>query len=347
VSAAGSVLKRAVAAEETAPTALREVESVRIGQWDKGWFAYVLPVHCDGPSLYFRLIQPLSERDTDAPGRNPSSTPRRVTKLSADGKNRVELDPARSPKLAAANSLLTADVAVDEHGSVFLLVWATWYGATPQSDAYKQFVVSFDRKGEYRSVVEIDHEEFSAHQLQVFSSGAFALRGRRAGSAQTTVAILSPGGGLKDVVRWPGRPSADDSELPGAGPEYLVRGEDGRVYFTDFEAQDDFVTIYALRDTGDSEPVQKLPRRLSGGRSLQDLRWADRRFAATYFEADESRGEGQGRYWIAVADEGGEGSPRAIFGPAPSTPTCYQHSDAGDRFTFFKEQGNLVTMAPQ
>jgi hypothetical protein len=83
-------------------------ESVRIGQWDKGWFAYVLPVHCDGPSLYFRLIQPLSERDTDAPGRNPSSTPRRVTKLSADGKNRVELDPARSPKLAAANSLLTA-----------------------------------------------------------------------------------------------------------------------------------------------------------------------------------------------------------------------------------------------
>src|SRR5689334_8413409 len=84
-SAAGSTVTRSVASDEPPPTPLREVESVAIREWKKGWFAFALPVVCEGSSLYFRFTPGYTDREVaaaSAAGRTLSFGPRNVTRIS-------------------------------------------------------------------------------------------------------------------------------------------------------------------------------------------------------------------------------------------------------------------------
>jgi hypothetical protein len=208
-------------------------------------------------------------------------------------------------------------------------------------------------RGEYRSHIKVDSSEILVEQFDVFGSGQFLLRGRRPDRLEPRLAILSPGGGLKDVVGWPGldKPMEEPSlkNQGNLGLDQITRGGDGRIYVAALDAREGEDVVYAFGPSGDRREVFTL-RPMAQAPRLLGWKAAGRRFAAAY-QRDErapeaSPGEHRGRYWIAVYDNragGGDLQP-TVYGPAPGPPICYRHEESKDRFTFLQD-GKLVTMS--
>ena len=262
----------------------------------------------------------------------------------------MTFDPAHSPKLADAKELTTVGMTVDGRGTLFLLVWATW----GQAGKGGQYIVSFNTKGEDQSQLEIDGRQILVDQFEVFGSGQFLLRGRRTDTPEPRIAILSSDGAtVQDVVGWAGFPSElmNDPSSTETRPQfdYMVRGDDGRVYVAEQDAQQDRVIVYAFRSSGASEAVVKL-RPMPRSRQLLGFRSAGDKFAAMYLEtgpqSEGSSSEQRGSWWIAVYDHVADGDLRSVYGPVATQPLCYQRTGSEDRFTFLGEGQRLVTMMP-
>jgi hypothetical protein len=344
----------APAPAQVTATPLKPVSTARISQRGNvtGW---VPPTQCDQDANVYFLLAPHATpgevEEAARSGRDLPLNPREVLRIDADGKNTTRFDPAASPKLMGAKTVKTLGIAVDAHGTVYTLVWATRSAVGGESDEGVQYIVSFNEKGEYRSQVEVDWREILVHQFEVFGSGQFLLRGRRTHTPETRLAILSgDGSSLRDVVGWSGHPTEPlDGALGPNTPRFnqMVRGEDGRIYVAQ-EGQDD-VVVYAFGPIGDTEAVLKI-QPMPRNRQLLGFRSAGNRFAAMYLEAGEQpdglNGERSGRVWIAVYSNVDEGGPHSVYGPAPALPTCYQHTESGDRFTFLVDGEQLITMSP-
>jgi hypothetical protein len=232
-----------------------------------------------------------------------------------------------------------------------MLTWARWPDSSSGEERNGQYIVCFDKDGEYRSEAEVDWRELEVTQFEAFGSGRFLLRGRRVTNAgEMRLAVFSANGQtLVDVVDW-SEHSSEGPELKErparrrmASFDQMVRGGDGRIYVTQPGEQPDENVVYAINTSGEAEKVCTL-RRLPGGPSFVGLKAAAARLAAVYVEG----GGGTERFWIAIYDsvagDGGGTSPLAVYGPAPGVPISYQQVESGDRFTFLKE-GHFVTMS--
>jgi hypothetical protein len=307
--------------------------------------------------VYFLLAPFATTREVEdaaKAGHDLPLNPKRVLRISVDGKKRTSFDPASSPKLADATTLKTLSMALDQHGALQLLVWATWAGVGGKPEKGGQYLVAFSNKGEYRSQVEIDWQQILVYQFEIFGSGDVLLRGRRTHTAEPRIAILSGGGSdLKDVVGWAGYPSQalDDVAPPPINPRfnYMVRGSDGRIYVAEQDAQQDRVVVYSFGPFGDTDAVLKL-RPTPKDYQLVGLKAAPGTLAAIYLERDQqqegSPGELKGRLWIDVYNNTPGGDVQSTYGPVQAQPSCYQRIDSQDRFTFLIEGDKLVTMGP-
>jgi hypothetical protein len=349
--------ERAPASAEAFATPLRALSTAQAQFSRDGFFAFVNAPHCDQiGNLYFLLAPHAKPREVEAAakaGRDLPLTQRQVLRLSADGKKKAIFDLARIPNFADAKTVSTGGIAVDPHGTLFLLVWATW-GGGDQPERSGQYIVSFDDKGEPRSQVEVDWREITIQQFEVFGSGQFLLRGRRTRPSEPRIAVFSGDSAkLQDLASWTGDPSDIPDDVPAAGTtprfDYMARGGDGRIYVAEQDAQSDEAAVYAIGPHGDIETVLDL-QRTPRDRRLIDFRSSGNSLAAVYEEtapgSDSSSGEQRKRWWIAVHDNLPGGELQALYGPVPGPPLCYQRTGSQDRFTFLTDGDKLVTMAP-
>jgi hypothetical protein len=304
-------------------------------------------VQTDDKGNAYLLVVPVL-RPTDAPRDVPRL--RDVLRISGDGKKRSTLSPMKSSKFANATTVTTRAIALDPEGALSMLTWARWPDSSSGEEKNGQYIVSFDKDGEYRSEAEVDWRELGVTQFEAFGSGRFLLRGRRVTNAdEMRLAVFSANGQtLVDVVDWSDSSGAPEpKEHPArrrmASFDQMVRGGDGRIYVTQPAELPDENVVYAINTSGETEKVCTLPR-LLGGPSFVGLKAAADRLAAVYVEG----GSGTERFWIAIYDSvaanSGGTSPLAVYGPAPGVPISYQHEESGDRFTFLKE-GHFVTMS--
>jgi hypothetical protein len=334
--------------------ALEPIGSVPIaGQ--SGFFAWQSAA-CDPDGNVFLLVVPHTR-----PGDVDPSTghlrlppkPRGVLRVSADGERRSLFDPGTHAELAEAEEVVTLAMAIGDAGALTVLVWARWLdegGAL--GEAAGQYLVPFDEKGRPVSAHEVDWRQMQVRQFELFGSGDYLLRGLRIGTDTARLAILPKGGaGLRDVMGWPNYPNEwldEPTDGAVASFEHMARGGDGRIYLTGRDRGGDEHLVFSVAASpGHSEEVFRL---LKMPRTYRLLGWqaAGRRLAAAYEERAPSDGENP-RWWIAVYGAVGDYDyqPQRIYGPAPGPPLCFQHDDAGDRFTFFSqgEQGaTLLTM---
>ena len=339
VTEAGELASHGVPApEKILATPLRTVSSTPAPIGD--FFAWVDPGVCDeNGNAYFLVATPI------APGHGQGG-PRAVLRISADGQRRFSFDPAAVPEFASAHELHTIGFALGPDGGLFALVWYEMGGQSGQ------YILSFDKNGEYRSNFEVDSSEIVAQQLEVFGSGQFLLRGARP-SGEPRLAILSATGGkLKDVVGWSPLPKSLEEPSVKRGMvrrSQVARGDDGRIYLAEPDAREGMDAVYALGPHGQSQEIFTL-RPMPDARELVGWKAAGGHFAAAYLrrdpQPDSSSSDGRGRYWIAVYDAGagGRGAEPKVYGPAPGAPICYRHEESGDRFTFLRD-GKLVTMS--
>jgi hypothetical protein len=333
----------AATAAEVPISPLRTVSTVPLSLGS--YFAWSGPSLCDEDQNLYFLVMPRPQSP------NGTTKPREVVRISADGKTKTTFDPAASSKFVGAEEVTTTGMALDQAGRLFTLVWARWVEKGSQAEKGRQYIVSFDRKGEYRSHFEVDWEELLIQQFAVFGSGQFLMRGVRPHSGETRMAIASSGGQtLEDVRGWGGDLSKvlDDPDQLEFGP--IVRGGDGRIYVTQKDAQQGRDVVHALGPSGESEEVFKLRPMVRDSR-LMGWRAAGDQFAAEYLEAGHeaegaSSGDQKGRWWIAVYGSSGDGVElKSVYGPAPGPPVCYQHTASADRFSFLKDAATVVTMA--
>jgi hypothetical protein len=333
-------------------TPLRKVSSTRAPIGD--YFAWAGPVLCDdSENAYFVVLPPFVPRKTQDGAAGPAvPEPRDVLRVSADGKKTLIFSPASVSKFANADELKTFTIALDPDGGLSVLLWARW-GESGPSEKSGQYIVSFDKKGEYRSHFEVDWREILVDQFEVFGSGQFLVRGRRPDRPEPRLVILSASGSdARDVIAWPGLYKNLEEPLPGSGMvkfDQIARGGDGRIYIAQLDARAGEDVVYAFRPSGDSEEVFML-RRIPKAPRLLAWKTSGDRFAAAYLRPDlrakASPGELWGDYWIAVYNNpigAGDLEP-TIYGPAPGPPICYRHEEAGERFTFL-QGGSLVTMS--
>ena len=323
-------------------TPLRTLSSTRAPIGD--WFGWVGQAVCDeNGDSYFLVARPITS------GSNQVG-PRAVLRMSADGTKRFSFTPAAVPELARAHDLQTVGFALnpDPDGGLFLLVWAETGGQG------RQYILAFDKNGEYRSHVKVDSREILAERFEAFGSGKFLLHGRWPDRPEPRLAVLSAAGGeVKDVVGWSGKykPLEDPSPANAGSARFdqVVRGGDGRIYLAQLDARQGEDVVYAFRPSGEGgeaftlRPMPKAPL-------LLGWKAAGRRFAAAYQSAEPqpaaSTNEHRGSFWIAVYDNGAVGGDLqpTVYGPAPGPPICYRHEGSGDRFTFL-QNGKLVTMS--
>ena len=305
------------------------------------YLAWAGPALCDdNGNSYFLVVQPIT------PGHKPRE-PRAVLRISADGKKRFSFTPAAVPDFASAHELRTLGFALDPVGGLFMLVWHEMGGQSGQ------YIVSFDKDGEYRSYFEVDSREILVQQFEVFGSGQFLLRGSRPDGEPRLAVLSGKGGELKDVFGRSGllRPSAEPSPARSgmARLGHLARGGDGRIYLAEQGARQGEDVVYAVRPSGQGEEVLTL-RPNPKAPDLVGWKADGNRFAATYLRVDpqpEASSDGRGgSYWIAVHRNAGAGDaePPVVYGPTPGPPICYRHEESSDRFTFL-QGGKLVTMA--
>lgn len=339
VTGAGELASRAPSIAGVRATPLRTLSSTPAPIGD--YFAWAGQPLCDDHgNSYLLVVQPI------IPGHKPKE-PRAVLRISADGKKRFSFTPAAVSDFASAHELRTLGFALDPVGGLFMLVWYEMGGQGGQ------YIVSFDKNGEYRSYFEVDSREILVQQFEVFGSGQFLLRGSRP-DGEPRLAILSgKGGELKEVIGWSrlrkpfGEPSPAKTGAVSLGQ--LARGGDGRIYLAEPDARHGEDVVYAFRPSGDWEETFTL-RKMPMAPQLVGWKAEGDRLAAAYFQPDPqpdgSSSERRGSYWIAVygnVGAGGDESP-VVYGPAPGTPLCYWHEDSGDRFMFL-QAGKLVTMA--
>lgn len=341
------------ASAEVSTAPLRILSTANISQGD--YLAWHEPALCDDQqNVYFLVVPHLGPRDMQG-GTNAAAgvlSPSNVLRISADGKTRTTFNPASSSKFASAKELATHAIALDKNGTLFMLIWVRWGDRGGPGEKSGQYIVSFDEKGKYQSHQEVDWQEMLVHQLEAFGSGEFLLRGQRADPPEPRLAILSAAGlTLRDVVGWSNDLLEEPSHTSTLRFDSMVRGDDGRIYVTQQAAKQHEEVVYALRSSGEIQEVFKL-RPMPRDAQLLGLKTAGDRFAAAYLEAEQqseaSPGAMSGRWWIAVYSNvaGGGESQTTVYGPAPGSPLCYQHSESGDRFTFLTGGNKLVTMSP-
>jgi hypothetical protein len=237
----------------TSPSAtpLRTVGRVPFSDHDA--FAWIHPALCDGDGNVVLVTVPEADpRDLKNLPAMPQFTksPGDVTVISADGKKRTVLSLSAVPELADAEQVTTMSSAVDSTGTVFALVWA----ARPERLG-RQYIVSFDRTGRYRSHIDVDLDEMTVQRIGMFGSGEFLLKGVRSSGNPRVATMPGIGGSLQDVIT-----SGDDRRRDRATDvtrvsDRLARAADGRIYFL---PEGDH-SIYAISPTGASEKVFKLP----------------------------------------------------------------------------------------
>lgn len=343
VADASELTKKASPEVQTTP--LKEVSTVPAS--NGGFRAWIEPVQSDDKGNAYLLVLPEIRRQTEPTAEVPR--PRDVLRISADGKKKSTLSPMKSPKFATA-TVVTRAIAVDPDGALSMLIWARWGDSISGEEKRGQYIVSFDKEGEYRSEVEVDWRELGVVQFEAFGSGRFLLRGQRGTNPdEMRLAILSATGQtLMDVVDSSGpsreAPELNERSAPRRRAAFgqMVRGGDGRIYLTQPGEGPDENVVYAINTSGESEKVCTL-RRMPGNLPLVGLKAAADRLAAVYLEGG---GETE-RFWIAIygnVASDSDRTPLAIYGPAPRAPISYQQAESGDRFTFLKG-GNFVTMS--
>lgn len=307
-----------------------------------GFLSWSGPPLCDQrKNVYLLLVPHGTARNDGTAGAGAALRPRDVLRISSDGKKRTTFNPAQVPKFSNADDLLTIGAALDQHGTLFTLVWARWREGSAQTTKSGQFILSFKADGQFRSQVEVDPDQILVDKFEVFGSGDFLLRGRRANSSDARLAILaSSGQTLQDVRRWSGKFLDEPSPETPPHFDHMVRGRDGRIYITQPDPGEEGDTVYAISSNGDAERMFKLPR-MPKDPSLLGWTASDDAFAATYHDG----GERSGRWWVAVYRSEGEDVETTVYGPAPGPPICYEHVGAKDRFTFVKDGSKLVTMS--
>lgn len=311
------------------------------------YLAWAGPALCDEDENAYFLTVPHSPVSAEGA---PVVDPRDVLRVSGDGKKQVTFSPAASTKFVSAAELKTKAIALGRHGTVFLLIWARWGDNGGQAEKSGQYIVSFNAKGEYQSHFEVDWREMLIHEFDVFGSGEFLLRGRRAEAAESRLAILSASGRtLQDVVGSSAKPSEEPSPEITPRFDHMARGGDGRIYLTEYNAEQDRTLIYAISESGESEQVFKL-RPMWKDAQLMGWKAADDRFAAVYLvperRPDASSEEQSGLWWIAVYSHAvDEAEPPTVYGPAPGPPICYKRRGSMDRFTFVTDGGKFLTMS--
>jgi hypothetical protein len=312
----------------------------------KGSFlAWIEPVKSDDKGNAYFLILPEIRRQTDPNAEVPK--PRDVLRISGDGKERSTVSPIKSSKLATATTVTTAGIALDPDGALSMLVWAHWRDSTGGEDKRGQYIVSFDKGGDYRSEVEVDWREMGVMQFEAFGSGKFLLRGRWANADEMRLVVLLPTGSLQDID-WSERPSQAPEPIERSSPPrtasfgQMVRGGDGRIYVTQPGERPGETVVYAISPSGQSERVYTL-RPMPGDLPLVGMKAAGDRLAAVYVENSGDKG----RWWIAIYGNVASdvAAPLAVYGPAPAAPISYRLEESGDRFTFLKG-GNFMTMSP-
>ena len=307
-----------------------------------GFLSWSGPPLCDQrQNVYLLLVPHWTARPDGTAGAGAALRPRDVLRISSDGKKQTTFKPTADPKFANVDDLITIGAALDQHGTLFTLVWARWREGSAQSAKSGQFILSFKPDGQLRSQVEVDPDQILVDKFEVFGSGDFLVRGRRPNSSDPRLAILgSSGRSLQDVRRWSGKFLDDPSPDTPPHFDYMVRGRDGRIYLTQPDPGEEGDTVYAISSTGDAERVFKLPR-MPKDPSLLGWTASEDAFAATYHDG----GEQSGRWWVAVYRNDGDDVQTTVYGPAPGPPICYEHVGAKDRFTFVKDGTKLVTMS--
>jgi hypothetical protein len=257
----------------------------------------------------------------------------------------VTIKPTAAPKFSNAKDLTLSAITVDQAGSLFMLVQATWGQRDRGEESRGQYILSFDKKGKYNSYLEVDWRDISVQQFVALGSGGFLLRGHRTNTSEERIGILSSDGSvLQDIARFPTKMIEELSLERSPQPDHMARGGDGRVYFVDQNSNQRKDLVYAFSSDGAFEEAFSLARL---PRQLQLIGWnaAGNRLAATYGEPDPSDLLRR-RWWIAVySNVASHGELQAVYGPAPSPPLCYRH-ELVDRFTFLGDGGRLVTMSP-
>jgi hypothetical protein len=241
--------------------------------------------------------------------------------------------PRSIPDFAQADEITVSGLEIDPEGeTLFLLVWVR------QGDEGQESIVSFDKKGRYRSRVEIDGEEIVAGRVDVFASGDFLLIGRHIHWNGSRVAVMPSGGGsLRDVIGL----TIDEGHDPDGDvmrPDHTVSAEDGRIYFV----ADEDRLVYAINPSGDAELAFALLPMPGGPRLIGFLGAAGSRVALKYFEKTAAD---RGQSWIAVYDVA-LGERVAVYGPIPGVPLCYSHERSRDHFTLLRDGNTLVSAAP-
>lgn len=130
----------------TLATGLRTASRVSFSK--DQWFAWRNPVTCDADgNLFLVVVPPADPRDLKTP---PSAarftrTANDILRVSADGKTTTLIKPDAVPAFAEADAVHTGPLAVDSSGSLYAVVLVT------RGETGKQYLVSFDSKGQYSS----------------------------------------------------------------------------------------------------------------------------------------------------------------------------------------------------
>jgi len=184
-----------------------------------GFLSWSGPPLCDQrQNVYLLLVPHWTARPDGRAGAGAALRPRDVLRISSDGKKQTTFKPTADPKFANVDELITIGAALDQHGTLFTLVWARWREGSTQSAKSGQFILSFKPDGQLRSQVEVDPDQILVDKFEVFGSGDFLVRGRRPNSSDPRLAILgSSGRSLQDVRRWSGKflddPSPDTPRI--------------------------------------------------------------------------------------------------------------------------------------
>ena len=195
------------ASTEPEVTPLRTLSTATAALSADGFLSCLGPPLCDRrQNVYFLVVPHWTPRKDGTAGAGAALRPRDVLRVSADGKKQTTFNPAGIPKFANATELLTIAAALDQHGTLYTLVWARWRDGNSQTEKSGQFILSFKEDGQYRSHLEVDGDQILVDQFEVFGSGDFLLRGRRAQTSEPRLAIFAAAGQtLQDVRRWSGK----------------------------------------------------------------------------------------------------------------------------------------------
>jgi len=328
-------------AESTVVTPLRTLRSTTVAELRESFMAWVAPARCDADgNVFLLLVPPLGPRGSSGPTTPPrDAETRRVLRISADGGDASYLDPARLAAFEDVDQVTTGSIALDPQGALFLLAWVPERGSFGRY-ASRQYVVSFDWWGRYRSRVALDPEEIAAGALEIFGSGEVLLLGHHTGWDAERIAVLHPGGRLRDVIGLPLEETAQ--RVASQRVKYVARAASGRIYF----ASADLTSVHVIDAVGHSRPAFDLAP-MPGTQRLVGLSAAGPRLAATYFEKtpETEAATGGGRYSVAVYDLK-RGERAAVYGPIHGSPLCYAYAESEDRFTVLQDGNRLAVLGP-